>query len=132
MSPARSDNYDIFISYAHVDDEPLPGESSGWVTTLVAYLKILLARKLGRKEHFSLWMDHQLAGNVPVTPQILSALQKSATIVIILSPGYLASLWCRLEMNSFLQAVKQRVDTGSRVFVVENDRVDQRPLNWRK
>jgi hypothetical protein len=27
--------HDIFVSYAHVDDIPLPGIEDGWVTTLV-------------------------------------------------------------------------------------------------
>ena len=28
--------HDIFVSYAHVDDEPFPGADKGWVTTLLS------------------------------------------------------------------------------------------------
>ena len=31
--------YDIFVSYAHVDDLPEPATQEGWVTTLVQGLK---------------------------------------------------------------------------------------------
>ena len=37
---------DIFISYAHVDNERLPGADAGWVTTLVSALKKSLAQKV--------------------------------------------------------------------------------------
>lgn len=83
--------HDIFISYAHVDDEPALGAAEGWVTTLVKGLRTLLAQKLGRSDAYSLWMDHQLPRNVQITPQIMDILQKTATLVVILSPGYVAS-----------------------------------------
>ena len=28
-------NNDIFVSYAHVDNEPLPGVEEGWVSILI-------------------------------------------------------------------------------------------------
>lgn len=34
---------DIFVSYAHVDDEPLPGVEQRWVRTFVAAFKTCLA-----------------------------------------------------------------------------------------
>ena len=42
------DIVDIFISYAHVDDDPLPGIEKGWVSTFVDALRIDLAREFGR------------------------------------------------------------------------------------
>ena len=30
-----SNGPDIFVSYAHVDDDPLPGIQTGWVSTFV-------------------------------------------------------------------------------------------------
>ena len=38
----------IFISYAHVDDEPLPPVENGWVTELFRGLKVQVASHLGR------------------------------------------------------------------------------------
>jgi hypothetical protein len=108
--------HDIFVSYAHVDNQPLPNIKHGWVTTLITSLKNLLAQKLGRPDAFSLWMDYQLRGNQPVTPDIDEQLKQSATLVFIASKGYLASHWCRLEFHTFLQ---QAAPSSGRLFMVE-------------
>ena len=94
--------HDIFVSYAHVDDLTFPGiEAAGWVATLIAGLNVKLSQNLGRSNLFSLWKDEQLSPNKPLTPEILNALKQSATLVIILSPGYMASPWCQREMQTF-------------------------------
>ena len=120
--PSYVPNYknDIFISYAHVDNEQFPGADAGWVTTLVGALKKSLAQKLGRADGYSLWMDYQLRGNEPVNSDIYAQLKESATLVFILSTGYLASKWCLLEFYTFLSQVEQ--DSG-RLFMVEYELV---------
>lgn len=124
--PSYVPNYknDIFISYAHVNNERLPGADTGWVTTLVSALKNSLAQELGRAEDseggFSLWMDYQLRSNQPVNDDIYAQLKESATLVVILSNGYLASQWCLLEFHTFLSQVEQ--DSG-RLFIVEYELV---------
>jgi hypothetical protein len=112
---------DIFVSYARVDDQRYSGMINGWVTTLIDGLKIELAKRLGRQEIFSLWMDHELPGNVPITSEIMGNLEHSATLVVIFSEGYLASPWCQKEKTRFLQTVQSRVRAGSRVFVIKID-----------
>lgn len=127
--PAYVPNYrhDIFVSYAHVDDLTYPDIEKGWVTTLIAGLKVGLSQKLGRGDIFSLWKDEQLAHNKPFSPEILQALTQSATLIIILSPGYKASNWCLKEMDSFWQSLTERAN--SRIFVVERDKleIDEKP-----
>jgi chromosome segregation ATPase len=115
--PNYVSNYknDIFISYAHVDNEQLPGADTGWVTTLVSALRKSLAQKLGRADSYSLWMDYELRGNQPVNNDIYEQLKGSAILVFILSTGYLASRWCLLEFHTFLSQVEQ--DSG-RLFMV--------------
>ena len=113
---------DIFVSYAHVDDDPLPGASSGWVSTFVGCLKTRLAQRLGRSDAFSLWMDHELRGSQSITRQLIERARNSATLVVVLSPGYAASSWCRRERETFLDLVQER---RRPVFVVERDRVDE-------
>ena len=115
--------HDVFLSYARVDDEPMPGCTEGWVTTLVKHLQWRLAQLCGRRDTFGLWMDHDLARHVDFTPQILSSLRDSAVLMVIFSPGYLASDWCRRERESFLNEVKKRRDQDSSIFIVECDRV---------
>ncbi|HXP02517.1 MAG TPA: hypothetical protein VN808_00240, partial [Stellaceae bacterium] len=52
--------YDVFVSYAHVDDRPLVGAELGWVSTLQRNLFMLLDRRLGRREDYSPFTDHRL------------------------------------------------------------------------
>ena len=122
-------DHDIFVSYAHVDDLPFPGTEKGWVTTLVETLRILLAQKLGRRDAYSLWMDHQLSRHEKLTPEILQNLQRSATLLVVLSPGYLASEWCLREKDSFLESLEGSPLSGGRIFLIERDRVvyEERP-----
>jgi hypothetical protein len=117
--------HDVFVSYAHVDDsvpEGLQGSCSGWVTTLVGNLRRALARKLGRADNHSVWMDYQLAGNDTV-PAILDELSQSATLIVFLSQGYLVSEWCLREKAAFLNRAKD----FSQIFIVEMDSLGEEP-----
>lgn len=122
--PAYVPNYqhDIFVSYAHVDNEPLAGSDKGWVTTLITELKKLLSQKLGRVDAYSLWMDYRLTGNRPVTPDIDEQVKSTASFVLILSPGYLASQWCVLEYTTFLQQIGAN---SWRIFLIEKDFIER-------
>jgi hypothetical protein len=116
---------DIFFSYAHVDDEAASETGHGWVTETVRTLKMELARKFGRNDAYAMWVDHDLRRSQPVTPQILDRVRRSAILVAILSPGYLASDWCRQEREAFIGVARQ--PGTSNIFLVEIDDCD-RPL----
>jgi TIR domain len=114
--------HDIFVSYAHVDNEPLAGADTRWVTNLITGLKPLLGQKLGRADAYSLWMDYELRGHEALTPYILEQLQGAAILLLILSPGYLASEWCRRELSAFVS----KADKGAgRLFVVEREPLER-------
>lgn len=113
---------DIFVSYASVDDEPLPGADKGWVTTLIKGLKNLLGQKLGCRDAYTLWRDDELRGHQQSTLETIEQLENSALLLLVLSPGYLASQWCRTELNAFLTQVGEN---SGRVFVVERDEVER-------
>jgi hypothetical protein len=116
--------HDVFVSYAHVDDIPLGGAEKGWVTTLIGNLETFLRRKLGDgAQETSIWMDYELSGNQPFPGNIEEALRGSATLLVILSPGYLASPWCGRERDTFSAAVRDRIASGSRIFRVESDEI---------
>jgi hypothetical protein len=116
MSYLKDYANDVFVSYAHVDDQPLPGTRYGWSCTLVDALKILLAEQLGRAELLAVWRDLGLAGNAPVTAEILGQLKTSALLLVVLSEGYLASDWCKDEQEGFLELAGKGT---RRIFVVE-------------
>lgn len=118
--------HDVFVSYAHVDDTPLgEAKKKGWVTNLIALLETRLAQRLGRSDAFSIWMDRELAGNVRITREIAKTLDATATLLVVLSPGYVASDWCKREYETFCKVLsRKRQDSDSRIFVVEFDKLD--------
>lgn len=114
--------HDVFVSYAHIDNEPV-GTERGWVTTFVDYLRNVLNKGLGCREA-DVWMDHRLTGNQPFSGDIEGALQSSATLLVIASPSYFGSEWCARERNGFLKAVSQKTACGSRIFRVDRDKIE--------
>lgn len=117
---------DIFVSYAHVDNVPLPNEGEGRITTFVRVLNNYLARKLGRADAFDLRFDAQLAYGLRVDRALESMVRDSAVLIVILSEGFLCSEWCTGELKCFLEKdVKARKSdpARSRVFVVELDSI---------
>lgn len=126
--------HDIFISYAKVDDEPLPGFKDGWVTTLAQNLKIVLGQYIGNLDTCQLQMAHELPGNVPIQQATFQALESTATLIVILSEGYIRTPWCQQQQSSFLHFVAHQMDSDARVFVVERGRLepDERPGEFQK
>jgi hypothetical protein len=123
MSFVPGYDQDVFVSYAHVDDQPdfdpRPGEEPplGWVGTLVRHLKNQLGQKIGRSDACKLWFDNQsLRGNQVLTDEIAAQLEHSATFVAITSPGYLASTWCRDELRLFFRRAAPGL-SGSAFFI---------------
>jgi hypothetical protein len=114
--------HDIFVSYAHVDNEPLAGADTRWVTNLITGLKPLLGQKLGRADAYSLWMDNTLREYEAITPRLREQVQDAALLLLILSPGYVASEWCCQELRTFVAKVGKE---AGRVFVVEREPVDR-------
>jgi hypothetical protein len=114
---------DIFISYAHADDEVPEGARTGWVTTLVVELKKILRRKLGGSGA-AVWMDHQLAGDENVSDELRARLRESRTLVLVMSPGYLKSQWCQRELANFLREAGGR-GVRPRVFLVEIEPIER-------
>lgn len=112
---------DIFISYAHIDDQLYANEAKGWVTHFFNNLRNEVTSKLGRAEFCDLWKDFRLSGNSAITPEIEQQLRSTHTLVILLSAGWLASPWCRYELEFFSQRFAAQ---DKRIFVVELDRID--------
>ena len=115
-------DHDVFVSYAHLDDQ---GEGA-WVTNLVRHLDTEIRQRLGTKD-LRIWIDHELDGNRPLTPEIMQAIRRSATILLIVSPSYVASEWCARERNAFLDFARDCVSEG-RIFIVRCRDIDPQIL----
>ena len=112
-------DHDVFVSYAHVDNVSLSeNREEGWVYTLKDHLKKLLSQKLGRTEWGDIWIDLRLPGDEPFPTKISNAVQSSATLLVVLSGGYLESDWCRQERELFLKAAAREAGEKGRIFIV--------------
>lgn len=120
-------DHDVFISYAHIDNETLSEEQEGWISMLHRALEKRLAMELGEKPR--IWRDRKLQGNDRFDGEIIDNLLKTAVFISVFSPRYVKSEWCLRELDEFIDNVEQRqpVDTGnkSRVFKVVKTPIDR-------
>jgi hypothetical protein len=111
---------EIFISYAHLDNETAIQGQNGWINDFHRALEVRVAQLLGRKP--TVWRDPKLTGNDLFADTIAEQLGQTAVLVTILSPRYIKSDWCRREFHSFCNTCAQSTSsspgTKSRVFKV--------------
>jgi hypothetical protein len=122
---------DLFISYAHIDDQPLSPEQLGWISRFHASLEALLSMRLGRKAR--IWRDPKLQGNDVFGDEIIDQFSNTAVLVSVITPRYLNSDWCTKEIREFCaQAEKSGgvvLENRARVFkVLKTPVVTQDPL----
>ena len=92
--------HDIFISYGHLDDEDPAGDLKGWVDLLVERLPRLISNTLGYQP--KIWRDERsLRGNDLLKAAIDEGVSRSLVLIPIVSPRYVQSDWCRVELETF-------------------------------
>jgi hypothetical protein len=122
---------DVFISYAHIDNQPLvPGET-GWVSSFHKSFQVLLSQLLGSEAR--VWRDEKLQGNDIFGDALLDRMPETALLVSILSPRYVRSEWCNREVDAFFETFSKtggaRVGNRSRILKVVKTQVplDEQP-----
>jgi TIR domain len=108
---------EIFISYAHIDNQPLAEGLKGWVESLHERLKIRLGQLLG--EEASIWRDRKLQGNDVFADTLAEKVASASILVSVLSPRYVKSEWCVRELEEFCKSVGRNGGTqgGSKLPV---------------
>jgi hypothetical protein len=95
--------YDIFISYAHLDDRSPYGDEKGWIDLLHERLTVLVSQALGAEVR--IWRDsHNLQGNDELQGAIGAGITQALLLVPIISPRYVQSDWCNREIAAFFAA----------------------------
>ncbi|MDH3401979.1 MAG: toll/interleukin-1 receptor domain-containing protein [Acidobacteriota bacterium] len=111
---------DVFVSYAHIDNQPLVPDQEGWVSSFHHSLKVRLGQLLGREPR--VWRDPKLQGNDDFAGEIADRFASVSTMVSVLSPRYVRSEWCLRELTGFLDAKRRGGDltiaNKSRLFKV--------------
>jgi hypothetical protein len=119
--------WDVFISYAHIDNQPLTPEQKGWVTLFHSTLQTMLSQQIGAKA--GIWRDEKLRGNDIFSSEIVDQLPRTALMISVLTPRYVHSEWCTKEINEFCRIAEQTgglvIDNKARVFKVIKTPVDR-------
>ena len=96
---------DIFISYAHRDNELL-GSQRGWVDVFSEALGVRLGQLLGERPR--IWRNSKLSGNDIFADETANAISNSAILLCLVSPSYVKSEWCLRELETFLYSYNLR------------------------
>ena len=111
---------DIFISYAHMDDQALDEDQKGWITKFHRVLQVKLGQLMG--EPAKIWRDEKLTGNDVYDDKIVNEFKNAKVMISVLSPRYIKSEWCNRELNEFYNAAENeagvRVGEKSRLIKV--------------
>ena len=117
---------DVFISYAHIDDQPLTEGQKGWITQFHRVLEVRLGQLLGEKPN--IWRDQKIQGNDIFDEKIMNAFKGAKVMISIMSPRYMKSEWCLRELNEFYREATEsggiQVGDRSRLFKVVKTPVD--------
>ena len=69
----------LFISYAHLDNQPLMPDQEGWITRFHASLSAMLSMRLGRRAE--IWRDSKLQGNDIFADEIVGQFPETALLI---------------------------------------------------
>ena len=122
---------DIFISYAHIDDESLIQNQKGWISEFHRALDIRLAQLIGRR--LVIWRGDSLQGNDVSDKQIIDHFSKVAIMISIITPRYVKSDRCIKEVDEFYNTSQTNigftVSNKARIFKVIKTpvRVEEHP-----
>lgn len=106
--------YDVFVSYTHVDDAQVE-ESEGWISRLVRLLKPKLRQRLANSDDLKIFLDNSEVTASFQLDQLLEAARGSALFLAVGSPNYVARDNTLVELRAFLGQVKD----PSRLFLIE-------------
>lgn len=116
MPDGSTHSYDVFVSYAHADNEKPLGSAAqyGWVTTLAHNLNT-------GPGHYrkNLFIDHQLKPGDPFSDDLFKKVERSTLLLLLLSQNYIDSPWCGDELEHFIRTHANDPNKPTDVFVVE-------------
>ncbi len=118
----------VFFSYAHVNNQKLPGRDLAWMDALYSSLRGQLVALAGRDDVLEIWHDSALRTNQRFDPAIEGAILQSALFVAVLSRAYIdPQCYCSQELGAFAQNVLPGIDQN-RLFTLLID--DLKPQEW--
>ena len=127
--------YDIFISYSHLDNAAFPRQADGWVEQFYKSLNLVLAKRFGKLDIVKIrWHHNKSNDNLTSVPMPEPDIRKSAILICLDSTAYAASDDCKKELDTFYQKAQAekpglKIGDHSRILhvLLNNIPIDQRP-----
>ena len=118
--------YDIFVSYSHDDNHAADERQPGWITQFCKDLEAYSKKVTGT--NFVVWSDHRIDRSGPFDQQLNTYVDKSAVLLVINSPSYLNSVWCKHERIRYLKRAPTAAQdaTHAPAFIVQLEHVEER------
>ncbi len=99
----ESSEYDIFLSYARIDNR----ENERYVERLVNTISSIYRDRTGRELRIFLDLEEIATAQI-WERKINTALRHSSIMISVLSPAYFRSPWCGREWDSFIRMSQER------------------------
>jgi TIR domain len=110
---------DLFVTYSHGDPQGVGNELlKNWSRKMANFLLQDITSTtpdLANLEHF---IDERLDTTRQLTDELRSKVNKSALLLLLMSPSYLRSAWCNDELTWFCDEVDRRGRGDGLIFVV--------------
>lgn len=111
MAYIKGYEYDIFISYSHLDNQKFFNQAQGWIEHFCSELNKLISQRIGMPDAIKIWWDNKkLDGSKVFDQSIANGIDQSAIMLCLTSSAYLKSEYCKKELDLFYnKAQKEHV-----------------------
>jgi hypothetical protein len=118
--------YDVFVSYSHgVQGNESDAPLRDWTLYLIRRLETDIRAVDTEFDDLHIWRDEQIDPTIHVSDELRGKVKSSGILLIVMSPRYLTSAWCKDELEWFRQQVQDRERDHGRVFLVRVLRTDE-------
>jgi serine/threonine protein kinase len=98
-------NSEVLLNYAAIDDQPLLDGRPGWVSQLHRNLEVRVEQLSGKKVGIARLTDLTGADSIPA--EVFEHLPRIKAMISVVSPPFLKSGACRVEVEHFWRIAKQ-------------------------
>ena len=95
--------YNVFISYAHLDNATSTDDEIGWIDLFCKKFDLQLRQIHGSNAPRIWWDEKRLDGSIVFNKSIEAGVRKSALMLCLTSNAYKESKYCKEEREIFHQ-----------------------------
>lgn len=118
--------FDAFVSYSHgVRSGDADAPLKEWTLELIRKLETDIRLVDTDFDDLHIWRDEQIDPTIQLTDELRAKVSHSGILLIVMSPRYLNSAWCKDELDWFKQQIEDRSRDQGRVFVIRALRTDE-------